>query len=169
MLDSACAKRIMNLPRDRRRTPSLGWCLLGLTCLFGTGCNREETKPEPAAAVSASAASVSPEQMPLADYCEKSCKRASECGFERAKHLAQVGGGADKEQVEAAEKHQKEHYFSCKRSCEEKPVKDSDRPLYGRAVRCLSETECKAYEKCLNAVDRAAPANSADTEEEGEE
>ncbi|MGE0324785.1 MAG: hypothetical protein AB7S68_20860 [Polyangiaceae bacterium] len=160
----------MNRERDRRRTLSLGWSLLGLACLFGSGCNREETKAEPAIAVSASAASVSPEQMPLTDYCEKSCKRASECGLERAKQLAQIGGGAEKEQVEGAEKRQKEHFFSCKRSCEAKPVKDSDRALYGRAVGCLSETECKPYEKCLNAVDRAAPAASteSDTEDEGE-
>ena len=109
--------------------------------------------------------------MPLADYGEKSCKRASECGLERAKQLAQIGGGADKDQVEAAEKHQKEHYFSCKRSCEAKPVSDADRALYGRAVRCLSETECKPYEKCLNAVDRATPAASSgsDSEKEGDE
>lgn len=151
----------MNREWDRRGRRRLGWSLLGFGCLLSVGCNREETRADPAVAVSASAASVSPEQMPLEDYCDKSCKRASECGLERAKHLAQVGAGADKEQVEAAEAHQKEHYFSCKRRCEEKPVQDADRVLYGRAVRCLSETECKPYEKCLNAVDRTAPAGSA--------
>src|SRR5690606_7688708 len=151
MLGSACAQRIMNRVRDRRTTRRLGWSFLVLGCSLSVGCNREETRPEPVLAVSASAASVSLEQMPLATYCEKSCKRASECGLERAKHLAQIGAGAEKEQVEAAEKHQKEHYFTCKRRCEQKPVQDADRALYGRAVRCLSETECKPYEKCLNA------------------
>ncbi|MCB9608346.1 MAG: hypothetical protein H6716_17285 [Polyangiaceae bacterium] len=151
----------MNREKDRRCPLNLGW-LVAATCLLVSACNREETAPEPAVVTSASAASLSPEQTPLKDYCEKSCKRASECGLERAKALAQIGGGADKDLVGAAEKHQKEHYFRCKRGCEEKPVRDADRPLYGKAVSCLSETDCKLYEKCLNAVDRPpTPASSA--------
>lgn len=137
---------------------ALGWpCYVALSALILVGCSREETAAEPVSLASASGTRAQASPMPLTDYCKQACQRASDCGFERAKRLAQIGGGADKQQVEAAGKSLKEHYFSCKRRCEAKPVSVTDEALYARAVACLSERDCKVYEACLNASDRKAP------------
>ena len=90
----------------------------------------------------------------LKGYCSAVCERSTRCGLESAQALAVKGDRVEAAALASAQKLAPETEASCVKQCNASPVDAASRVTLEAAQRCLNETECAPFQKCLEALAR---------------
>jgi hypothetical protein len=131
--------------------------LLVVACSSQEPSNGAASSPASAAAAapqpSISAIASAP-PFDLKGYCSSVCERSTRCGLEAAQALAVKGDRGDAAVVASAQKLAPETEASCLKQCNGSPLDAASQATLEAAQRCLSETACAPFQKCLVALAR---------------
>lgn len=138
-------------PRDMR---ALLLASIGATL----GCTDAAPQESPGATGSVATASASAvtsaalATFDQADYCARVCKRASDCGLEKAAGLAVDGRVDEQAALAQATSGQPAVEKSCAQACTKVPVTGESLGAARSAEACLAVSNCGAFRACLMAV-----------------
>jgi hypothetical protein len=129
-------------------------CSLGLLhCGESTSTSASGTASAPGASSVSSAppaASSAPAAPPFDTkaFCDKLCKRSTDCGIEKAEALAKSGEKADVDAVTKAKAEAETVKDACVMQCTKDPPQPTDEKVK-KVEACHAEKDCAAFRTCI--------------------
>jgi len=111
------------------------------------GACGDEASPEPVASASGRAGSVA-KPLDQDGYCYKVCQRATSCGLESAESLAR-GTPGEVALIAKLKAESTSTELECVTECRKETLAELDRSSLAAAERCVDQTTCDLFSRCL--------------------